>query len=383
MTIFHDSRAALGHPFWWDDAGPRPDLPDAPPARVDLVVVGAGFTGLSAALAARDAGADVAVIDAGWPGAGASSRNGGMFGAHPRLPFDTLAKQFGESVATGVTRESLAAFQHTKGLIDNERIACDFEVTGRLLLAWTRAHHEGQKRLAAAVSKAGGGTAELVPKDALQAEIATDRYFGGLRFPDHAALQPRKFHDGLLAAALKRDIPVIADCPALRVQRTIDGFRVETPKGEIRARRLVAATNGYTDGAFQRLRARVFPLPSFLIATEPLSPNLVAALAPGRRMYVETRARHSYYRVSPDGSRILFGGRASMRPIDLRTAAARLRATMCDIWPDLEEVPGSPMSGPAIPASPSIRCPMSGRWTGCISRWGIPGPVSRWRLISA
>jgi len=99
---------------------------------------------------------------------------------------------------------------------------------------------------------------------------------------------------------------------------------------------VILATNGYTPPGFRWHQKRVFALPSFLIATEPLSQNLLGQLAPGRRMMVETRARHSYYRLSPDGTRLLFGGRAFMRPVAPEIAAKRLFETMCDIWPDLE-----------------------------------------------
>jgi glycine/D-amino acid oxidase-like deaminating enzyme len=103
------------------------------------------------------------------------------------------------------------------------------------------------------------------------------------------------------------------------------------------AGKVVMATNGYTRGAFGWLRRRVFPLPSFLIATEPLPAGLPARLAPGGRMMVETRARHCYFRLSPDGSRVLFGGRAAMTPIAPARAAEWLHRTMADIWPELAD----------------------------------------------
>ena len=99
---------------------------------------------------------------------------------------------------------------------------------------------------------------------------------------------------------------------------------------------MLLATGGYTAAPFNWHVSRVFPLPSYIIATEPLAANLIGHLAPGRRMMVETRARHSYFRISPDGTRILFGGRASMVNVAADTAARRLRDTMCEIWPELK-----------------------------------------------
>ncbi|MEM8648802.1 MAG: FAD-dependent oxidoreductase, partial [Pseudomonadota bacterium] len=97
--------AELGHPYWWEAAPPR-SAEDPLPDRCDILVIGAGYAGLSAAIAAHDAGAKVAVVDAGDPGAGASSRNGGMFGAHPRLSWTQLSKRFGSDVADGVFAEA-------------------------------------------------------------------------------------------------------------------------------------------------------------------------------------------------------------------------------------------------------------------------------------
>ena len=331
--------AKVGIPYWWEGRQAAAAPADgALPPRVDLVVVGGGYTGLSAAIAAHDAGASVVVLDAGQPGDGASTRNGGMFGAHPRLAYGALVQRFGADVAAGITGEALAAFDFTKGLIAKENIDCDLQASGRISLAWTKAHHEGQKTLLDDVTRVGGGRMELVAKAELGAHINTERYFGGVLFPDHAALHPRKFHDGLLQACARRGVPVIAECKVTGWQRSRSGFLVETARGVVRSESLLAATNGYTSGLFPKLAARVFALPSFLIATEPLSPNLIADLAPGGRMMVETRARHSYFRPSPDGSRILFGGRAAMRPIPLPLAAARLRATMAEVWPILKDV---------------------------------------------
>ena len=337
MSIFAPDAAPAGFPYWWEGRD-KPHESDPVPPETDLLVVGAGYTGLSAAIAAHDAGARVAIVDAGYPGEGASTRNGGMFGAHPRLPLEKLTRQFGKDVAQAVTREASDAFRFTSDLIREESIDCDLQQTGRILLAWTKADHAGQRQLATDVAEAGGDNIRIVPKSELGNEINTQRYFGAALFPGHAALHPRKFHEGLLGAVQRRGIPVAAGVRVRGHQRSAHGFHVETEAGVIRARHLLAATNGYTGGAFPALAARVFPLPSYLIATEPLSPNLIADLAPGRRMMVETRARHSYFRVSPDGSRILFGGRAAMRQIPLALAASRLRATMCEIWPALQDV---------------------------------------------
>ncbi|KMW57781.1 Oxidoreductase [Candidatus Rhodobacter oscarellae] len=336
MSLFVEDHAPLGQPYWWEGAE-WPDLSAPPPERVDLCVIGAGYTGLSAAIAAHDTGAKVCVIDAGQPGQGASTRNGGMTGAHPRLGWEALRDLFGEAVADGIFAEAGPALGFVRDLIAREEIDCDFQQTGRIQLAWTAKHFAAQEALAARVREKSGIEAHVVARDELGSEIETERYFGGLVIPSHCAVHPWKYHNGLLQAVLRRGAAVIAHCPAVGIDRDAGGFTVRTPKGDIRAGKVLMATNGYTSGPFRWFQRRVFPLPSYLIATEPLPPNLMGHLAPGRRMMVETRARHSYFRASPDWTRFLYGGRASMRPIDMRSAARRLHATMVEVWPELAE----------------------------------------------
>jgi glycine/D-amino acid oxidase-like deaminating enzyme len=330
--------AAPGHPYWWEYRPARPELTEDLVVKTDVLVVGAGYTGLSAAIAAHDAGAEVVVVDAGQPGEGASTRNGGMFGAHPRLGWAALAKAFGEDTADALFAEATPALSFAKSLIANEGIDCDLTTTGRVQLAWTRAHFSTQKQLARDIASKSDVSVEVLERASLGSEITTAKYFGGVVFPEHCAIHPRKFHDGLLAAVLRRGVPVVPNCAVLGSTRHAPGFSVTTGKGTLSCNKVILGTNGYTTAAFRWHQRRVFPLPSYLIATEKLPTDLLEHIAPGRRMMVETRARHSYFRISPDGKRILFGGRASMRDIPLIKAAERLRMTMCEVWPELSDV---------------------------------------------
>jgi glycine/D-amino acid oxidase-like deaminating enzyme len=327
--------AAPGTPYWWEEAAPRV-AEDPLPGAVDLLVIGAGYAGLSAAIAAHDAGARVAVVDAGDPGAGASTRNGGMFGAHPRLSWPELARLFGEAAADALFAEAAPALEWAKDLIAREGIACDLQETGRLQLAWTPQDAAAQGRMAQVVQGKSTVRAQAVPREVLGAEIGTARYHGGLLFEEHCGLHPGKYHAGMRAALERRGVPLTGHAEVTRLERSGQGFVAHTPKGQVRADRVVLATNGYTTRAFRWHVARVFPLPSYLIATEPLPENLLGHLAPGRRMMVETRARHSYFRISPDGRRVIWGGRASMRTLPVGEAAKRLHATMCEVWPELQ-----------------------------------------------
>ena len=337
MAVTWTNEATPGVPYWWEALEEVP-LMEGLPDRCDLLVIGAGYAGLSAALAAQDCGARVAVVDAGAPGKGASTRNGGMVGAHPRLSWEALAGRFGADVADRVFAEAMPALNWLRALIAREEIACDLQQTGRIQLAWTRQHFASQKTLAGHIAAKSDTRVEIVEKGDLPQEIATDRYFGGMLMPDHCAFHPAKFHQGLLKAVLGRGIPVVAQTGVRGLERHGTQFIARTDGGDIRAAKVVLCTNGYTTGAFRWHVARVFALPSYIIATQELPAEQIARLAPGRRMMVETRARHSYFRISPDGRRILFGGRASMAGVPIEEAARRQRETMCGIWPELENV---------------------------------------------
>ncbi len=328
----------FGTPFWWQDGAELPDLPEKPSARTDLAIIGAGYTGLSAAITARRAGARVTVVDAIIPGQGASTRNGGMFGAHTRISVDAMTASFGAEASLALMNEAPEAYDFTRRFILDENIACDFQETGRIVLASTKKAQATQAAFVAELKRLTGYELQVVPRENLHDHIVSDAYAGGVFYDDHGALQPRKFHDGLMEIALREGVEVVQNCPVQAVEGRKGAFTLRTAGGEIAAQNVIHASNGYTRKPFNWLARRVFPLPSFIIATEQLPTELIDRLAPGRRMMVETRSKHSYFRVSPDGTRIIFGGRAGMVPLGPDLAARRLRATMVGIWPELEDV---------------------------------------------
>lgn len=325
-------------PYWWDEGAPLPPPAVQVPERADLAVVGGGFTGLGAALAAAEKGAAVVVLDAGAPGQGASTRNGGMIGA-PHRPemFEELARHGGD-FAERLMREGQAAYDFTREM---HSAAGAFQHTGRVQLANTRAHLAAMIARAEQINAVLPGAVVPLGRDDLADHIRSDLYFGGLYYPDHGAVQPRRAHDAMRARAGSAGVRICAHCAVTGIAPESGGFRLATSRGSLLARRLVWATNGHTGREAGWLARRVFAVPSFIIATAELPPGVIARLAPGGRMMVESRARHSYFRPSPDGRRILFGGRAALVPIPAARAARRLQATMAEIWPEAAAWPVS------------------------------------------
>ena len=326
-------------PFWLEDSA----APDLSPSgewtgSADAVVVGAGLTGLSAAREMARRGRRVVVLDSGPPGGGASGRNGGMLGGGHRLSPEALKRQYGADLARRLLREAhLDSVEFAKRLIREEEISCDFAECGRFRAAWTRPDYDSAGRALDRLKKIIPLEAEMIPKSRQREEVATGLYAGGTVFFRHGGLNPAKYATGILRAARRAGAAVFGDAPATGIARAGGIFTVSTPRGEIRTGMVLAAVNGYASPPLAEHRRRVVPVPSFLAATAPLAGNAARELIPGGRMIVESRARHCYYRLSPDGRRLVFGARAAM------TAGAsesfvrgQLRGILREIFPSLE-----------------------------------------------
>ena len=168
--------------------------------------------------------------------------------------------------------------------------------------------------------------------------MGTDTYFGGVVFEKHASLDPGRYHQGLLDRALGAGVQIVAHCPVTEVDKNGPGFEVKSPKGTVRARDVIVATNGYTSAITPWQRRRVIPIGSYIIATEPLAPQVAERLMPRDRAYSDSRKVVHYYRLSPDGTRILFGGRVSVGETDTVKSAPLLRRNLIEIFPELSEV---------------------------------------------
>ena len=327
-------------PYWWEDAGPPTSPPEEPlPKEADVVIVGAGLTGLSAARTLARRGTSVLVLDAEAPGAGASSRNGGMIGGGHRLSIDDMEARFGKAIALDLLTEAhLSSTDFVKRLMVEEGIDCDFAETGRFRGLWHAAEYEasakGIERLRSLIPL----EAEMIPRSRQRDEVGSDIYAGGIVFPRHGGLNPARWVAGLLAAARRAGAMVQGRTPLTGLRRTNPGFVIETPRGAVRAGQVLIATNGYTPVQLDDLKRRIVPIPSFMVVTEPLGSSRMRDLLPGGRMVAESRERHCYYRPSPDGSRLIFGGRAALFNAPEAVAQAELRGLMTRIFPQLKAV---------------------------------------------
>jgi glycine/D-amino acid oxidase-like deaminating enzyme len=325
-------------PYWWEAAPLAADGGERPPSTADVAVVGAGYTGLAAALRLARGGRSVVVLEAAAPGEGASTRNGGITSGNIKIPFSTLIDTYGLDLAVALYAEGKRARQALQELIDGERIACDYQACGRFTGANTPAHYGELAREADLLRKHVGIEAEMVTRAEQTRELGTDHYFGGEVRPDVGALHPALFHKGLLERAKAAGAVVVGRARVRAVVPVGRGFEVATAKGSVIVRDALIATNGYTGPATPWFHRRVIPIRSQIIATEPLRPDVMKRLMPKGRVLGDTGRLYNYYRPSPDGRRILFGGRAGADKVDPRLSGAHLYRNLVAVFPELAGV---------------------------------------------
>lgn len=326
-------------PYWWEAAPPSSGNDAAPvEGRVDVAIAGGGYCGLSAALELRRHGLEVAVLEAGRIGHAASSLNGGMCGGSLKPGHADLARLVGAERATALLEEAARCLPFLEDLLAREGIDCHYRRTGRFLGAHCPRAYAALAGRVETVKRLTGRDAWLVPRERQREEIDTGHYHGGLVIEASGGLHPALYHHGLAGAARRAGAQIAEDARVEAIARRPGGFTVRTSRGSVEAREVMVATNGYTGELTPWLRRRLVPLGSFMIATEPLPPQTARRLVPRGRMIVDTRRVLSYYRLSPDGTRILYGGRASFRQVSARQAAPTLHRFMTDVWPELAAV---------------------------------------------
>ena len=325
-------------PYWWDASPQETDASSALPSTADVVVIGAGYTGLHAAVQTARAGLETVVVDAEAAGFGCSTRNGGQISTSVKPSFPTLSKRYGEDLAVSILKEGQASLDHVAGFVSEEQIACDFGVVGRFHGAHTAGQYDKLARDCEVRHPGFDTGAWMVPRDKMHSELRTDAYYGGIVFPRHASLDPGRYHAGLLGVARSAGANVIGHCRVNDLARSPQGFEVSTAKGRIRAGKVILATNGYTGPLTPWQQRRVIPIGSYVIATEEIPAETMDRLFPTNRILSDTRKLVYYYRPSPDRKRILFGGRVSLQETDPRKSGPKLLAELVRLFPELASV---------------------------------------------
>lgn len=322
-------------PYWWDTTTFPEGEPDPPAGAVDVAVIGAGITGLSAALELARRGSRVAVLETHTLGWGASSRNGGQVLTGLHTAADHLLKHYGADLAKRMFAASLAAIDDVERITREEAILCDFARTGHLEVAAQPAHFPGFIEAAATLEQAFGHRTRLLTHDQLGAELGTDAYYGGVLDERSATVNPARYVAGLAEASRRHGARLYDNAGVERLAREGGRWRVITRRGVVLADRVFVATGGYTGAVTPALQRRLVPFGSYIIATEPLAPEVAAAILPNRRAVFDSNRFLHYYRLSAD-NRLLFGGRAGFfpeTPQTVRESAAILKHDLARVFP--------------------------------------------------
>lgn len=326
-------------PYWWEDAPPPEGAPDGLPASVDVLVVGAGYAGICCALALAEAGVDVLVLDAGRIGGAASSRSGGQITGGVNVQKKAVAASGTGAEQTlrraARLRDATTAMTWLEATIERFGIACGYHRTGRLTALWTPKHYPAWERRLPELNEITAAAAVMIPRDALAGEIGSTMYAGAALIGRAGHLHPAQLHLGLLAAARGAGACVHGMTQVESIERRAGHYLVRTARGDLRAGQVVLATNGHASAVTGELRRSVIPVTSHMIATEDLGPDLARSLIPNNRAVSETRRVVNHYRLSPDGRRLLFGGRARFVPTSEETTARLLHAAMLRRFPQL------------------------------------------------
>lgn len=306
--------------------------------RADVVVVGAGFTGLSAALALARRGASVVVLEAGRVVGEASGRNGGHCNSGLAHDFAALAGRIGVDKARAFYQAYAASVDTVERLVRQEGIACDFARVGRLKLAAKPEHYDKLARACEVLRAEVDPHVEMVAAADIRTEVGSDKFFGGLLQSTGAQMHMGKFGVGLAHAAARGGAHIFERAPVTGLERRADGgFRVTSGRGSIDAAQVLLATGNSREGPFAYFRRRMISVGSFVIATEPLDKAMTERLLPQRRNYVTSKNIGNYFRLSPD-NRLLFGGRARFamsNPRSDQKSGHVLRAAMAEMFPEL------------------------------------------------
>lgn len=307
-------------------------------AAADVVIIGAGFTGLSTALHLREAGIDVAIVEAAEPGFGGSGRNNGQVIPTLTRPdpedivrrhgtsgerFVALLRDSASTLFDLARRYQIQAEQEQAGWIQPVHSPGRMAIAERRVRQWSRV----------------GAHVEVLSREEVRGMLGSDAWFGGFWNRTGGHINPLALSRGLARAALDRGARIFARSPAARFERRGDRWIVTTPRGEIAGRTLILATNAYT-GEFARQLApdiarEVMPVRSWQMATAPLSDEARKTVIPGRQAMSDTHGELYFARYDAR-NRLVTGG--ALMGTDVAELKATVGARLRRLWPQIGEI---------------------------------------------
>lgn len=328
----------LADSLWHDTCLEQVNVPDLiGDVSADLVVIGGGYTGLSAALHAAIDGADVCLVEADEFGAGGSGRNVGLVNAGLWLPPEDIISRLGEDAGKRLSKTLSVASGMVFNLIDEFGMACEPVRNGTLHCAHAP---RGMKDLENRYHQLSqrGAPVQLLPRDEAVTRVGSDQVHGALFDPRAGTIQPLAYAKGLARAAIECGAHLFENTPALSVEKSGDAWHVTTPKGRVIAHQLILATNGYVTPVKGLRAPTIVPVHYFQAATEPLSDEILADILPGKEGCWDTALVMSSWRLDQAG-RLIIGGMGELGHVAQAAHRSWLNRKLAKTFPTLSETP--------------------------------------------
>jgi glycine/D-amino acid oxidase-like deaminating enzyme len=326
-------------PYWLDPPLLEKSFNTNPlPDRTDVLVIGGGYTGTTASIRLKQAGVQVTLIDKEKLGTTASARNGGMTLTGLSEGLATIEKKLGKEKVRQLFAESLESVNTVERLVAEGSIDCDFHRYGHLEAAFKPSHFESLKREQERLSSRFNHETHILSPAEMKTEIDSALYHGALLDPQSAGVHPAKYIAGLITMADQLGVNLHEAVTAQAIERRGTGFSIGTNRGTLSADEIIVATNGYTGPLTPWIQRRIISTESLMIATEKLPKDLAKSLIPRGRMIYDTKIFLFYFRLSPDGRRLLFGGRPKSPRKTLQENAAYMYRDMLRVYPQLKDI---------------------------------------------
>lgn len=349
------------HSYYAATRNPAPERPALKgEVTADVCVVGAGLTGLSAALHLAERGFEVVLLESNKVGWGASGRNGGQALVGTSAGSLRARDLLGESSARRIWELTLAAVARQKELIERHAIACDYR-PGYLYAAWKKRHLAELQQELGLLQHWGYDRARLVDGEEAAALVRGPAYAGGILDQASGHLHPLNYALGLAAAAERLGCRIFEDTAATMIGEG-SRPRVVTASGQIRCRHVVLAGNAYLHDVGQDLRDFILPVVTYILATRPMDEARARALIPDGLCVSDSKRILNYYRLTPDG-RMLFGAPALIGGRARERHEASLRRRMLRLFPSLADL-GTEYVWDGTVAISRNRLPQLGRLQG-------------------
>ena len=295
------------YPYWWEFYKPYHFKNcEVNNTSYDLVVVGAGYTGLCAAVQATSRGLNTLLIDQFALGEGASTRSAGMVSGGLNLGKKiNLFKEYGNETANKFIQESINSYEYLEDQINDYQDVVSFQKTGRLVLAHSKKKFNALKQKASLLNSISNLEIQIIEN--LENEIVNDYYKGGMLVGNAASVNPSKLYKFFLDKALLNKVNIFCPCKLLSHQKINQSYELQTSEGKIKSQYLIIATNGYSEKDIGNEHYNIIGVPSYIAATNILGQEKVRKILPKLRMYSDSKNDLYYFRPSPDHKRILFG----------------------------------------------------------------------------